>query len=76
MTEIQDDPLILTTEQLSKKIGVSPTTLVNWRRNKVLPFMKIGLVVRYDLADVLAALRCHQINARQPIKATGEEAAR
>lgn len=76
MTETQDYTLLLTTEQLSKKLGISPTTLVNWRRSKVLPFIKVGLVVRYDLADVLAALRCHQISARQPDKATGKEGAR
>jgi excisionase family DNA binding protein len=75
-TETQDYTLLLTTEQLSKKLGISPTTLVNWRRSKVLPFIKIGLVVRYDLADVLSTLRSHQINARQPAKAADKEAAK
>jgi excisionase family DNA binding protein len=44
-------------DQLAAAIGVSRRTVDQWRADGVVPYIKVGSVVRFDLADVLAALR-------------------
>jgi excisionase family DNA binding protein len=44
-------------DQLAAAIRVSRRTIDQWRADGVLPYIKVGAVVRFDLADVLAALR-------------------
>lgn len=48
--------LILDTDQLMIKLGVTRPTLAKWRREGRIPFIQIGSVVRYDLDKVLEAL--------------------
>ena len=44
-------------DQLAAAIRVSRRTVDQWRADGVVPYIKVGSVVRFDLADVLAALR-------------------
>ena len=44
-------------DQLAAAIRVSRRTVDQWRADGVLPYIKVGAVIRFDLADVLAALR-------------------
>jgi excisionase family DNA binding protein len=44
-------------DQLAAAIRVSRRTIDQWRADGILPYIKVGAVVRFDLADVLAALR-------------------
>ncbi|WP_353890996.1 helix-turn-helix domain-containing protein [Algoriphagus sediminis] len=48
--------LILTTDQLMLKLGVTRPTLSKWRKEGRIPFIQEGSVVRYDLEKVLEAL--------------------
>lgn len=45
---------LLTTEELAALLGLHPATLRAWRSNAspVIPYVRIGGSVRYDLADV------------------------
>jgi len=47
---------ILTTQQLAKELSVSERTIYNWRSMGVIPFIKLGNVVRFDYRRVVAAL--------------------
>lgn len=47
---------ILDTDQLMAKLGVTRPTLSKWRKEKRIPFIQVGSVVRYDLEKVLEAL--------------------
>jgi excisionase family DNA binding protein len=54
VTPLMADPEYLTRKQVRALIGVSNTTLNNWRKNGTLPACKIGAQVRYVKADVIA----------------------
>lgn len=48
---------LLTEEQLAERIGVTGRCVRDWRSRKILPFLKIGRVVRFEADEVEAALR-------------------
>ena len=43
--------------QMAKAASVSCRTLDEWRANGVIPYFKIGKIVRFDLNSVMAVLR-------------------
>ena len=47
-------PQLLTPQDVADRLGVSTTTLSTWRCTKryPLPYVKVGRLVRYRLADV------------------------
>jgi excisionase family DNA binding protein len=47
----------ITRHELAAHCGLSLRTIDELTRNRVLPFLKIGKAVRYDLMEVEAALR-------------------
>jgi hypothetical protein len=49
-------PIFITKAQLSEAIATSPRTIDSWRERGIIPFIKIGGVVRFDLAKVKAAM--------------------
>ena len=51
---------ILDTDQLMAKLGVTRPTLSKWRKEKRIPFIQVGSVVRYDLDKVLEALETNK----------------
>jgi predicted site-specific integrase-resolvase len=50
--------------RIAKHYQVSVRTVDNWMRTGVIPFVKIGGVVRFDPAKVAAALAKFEINCR------------
>jgi excisionase family DNA binding protein len=44
-------------DQLAATLRVSRRTVDQWRADGVVSYIKVGAVVRFDLADVLAELR-------------------
>jgi hypothetical protein len=64
-------------------LSVSPRTLRYWRRRRIIPFLKVGALVMYDLDDVLHALKTFKREAcskggedytHKPRKKTGTKA--
>jgi excisionase family DNA binding protein len=51
---VAQDPV--TQKELCGHLGVTPQTLIRWKKRKKIPFIKVGRTVRYNLGDVLAAL--------------------
>jgi hypothetical protein len=51
------DPKLVRERECADAFRVSVRTLRYWRRRKVIPFLKVGALVMYDLEEVLAALR-------------------
>jgi hypothetical protein len=49
-------PILITKAQLSKAIATSPRTIDSWREKGIIPFIKVGGIVRFNLAKVMAAL--------------------
>ena len=49
-------PSLLTPQDVADRLGVSTTTLSTWRCTKryPLPYVKVGRLVRYRLADIEA----------------------
>ncbi len=56
---------LLAPEEVSKLIGVPVSTLAQWRyRKRGLPFLRLGRLVRYDLADVESYLQTCRVRVR------------
>lgn len=53
----------LTSNQVAKWLGVSLRTLLNLRRRHVIPYIKIGRLVRFDRLQVEAALGDYTVEA-------------
>jgi excisionase family DNA binding protein len=52
-------PVYLNKKQVAQRLNVSARTVDNLMRNGVLPYRKLGRLVRFELADVDAHLRVH-----------------
>jgi excisionase family DNA binding protein len=48
---------LINKKQMAQKLCVTARTLENWMREGFVPYIKIGRCVRYDLEDVMAALK-------------------
>lgn len=46
---------------IAREIKVSPRTIDNYMARRVIPFIRIGRVVRFDVARVKAALRRFEV---------------
>lgn len=53
----------LTPEQLAQRLNVSRRCLGNWARDRIIPMVKIGRICRFDLPQVMAALKHHEQEA-------------
>jgi len=53
----------LTPEQMAQKLNVSRRCLGTWARDRIIPMIKIGRVCRFDLPQVMAALKHHEQGA-------------
>jgi excisionase family DNA binding protein len=52
---------LLNRKEISKLIGVHHLTVYRWTRSGVIPSYKCGRLLRYDLQEVLEALKQHNI---------------
>lgn len=50
----------LTPEQMAQRLNVSRRCLGTWARDRIIPMIKIGRVCRFDLPQVMAALKQHE----------------
>lgn len=57
-------PEILDGDELIEKLGITRQTLARWRKQKRIPFIQAGAVIRYDLNKVLEALEKKKGGAR------------
>jgi phage terminase Nu1 subunit (DNA packaging protein) len=57
-------PPLLTKKQLAEHCSVSTRCLDNWMRDSIVPFRKIGKLVRFDLDAVEEALRRFNVPAK------------
>jgi hypothetical protein len=55
---------LTTTAELSKALRTSKQTIATWRSRGIIPYIKIGYVIRYDLGRVLAALQKREVRAK------------
>jgi excisionase family DNA binding protein len=55
---------LLTTPELAEKLRVNRNTIVIWAKNGQIPSVRLGSkTLRYDLAEVLAALKANSAKA-------------
>ena len=50
------EPFLVTRDQLAVAVVTSARTIDNWREQGIIPFIKVGGVVRFDVAKVKHAL--------------------
>ena len=61
MPDTETEQKLLTTRELSRALQTSPGTIATWRLRKIIPYIKIGYIIRYDLERVLAALEKREV---------------
>lgn len=49
-------PEIINTEELCKRLDISEPTAIKWRRKKKIPFFTIGTAIRYNWPEVVKFL--------------------
>jgi len=54
-------PKYLTPQELSKMLGVSVFTVYGWTSSRVIPFVKLGRLVRFEGSKITAWLKQKQI---------------
>ena len=57
-------PEYLDTKQLAAALNVSTRTIDKWRETRAIPFLKLGYIIRFDLASVKRALEQHIVSAK------------
>lgn len=50
--------------QLAKHYGVSRSTIERWMHDKVIPYVKIGGTIRFNLAEVERALAVFRVASK------------
>ena len=48
---------LLTRTQLAERLNISHRTVDDWRERGLIPYLKIGGVIRFDFGQVMAGLR-------------------
>jgi excisionase family DNA binding protein len=61
----RSDLAYMTSTEVADLLGVSLRTVVNLRRRRVLPHIKIGRLVRFSREQVELALRSYTVNELQ-----------
>jgi|HubBroStandDraft_6_1064221.scaffolds.fasta_scaffold24055_2 excisionase family DNA binding protein len=54
---------LLTEEEIAAKIGVTPRCIRDWRNRRIIPFLKIGRILRFNQGDVAQALQQYKREA-------------
>ena len=62
MTNKAETRRLDTIGDVSRALQVSERTIQNWMKRKMIPYLKIGRNVRFDLNEVLKALAKFEIN--------------
>ena len=58
ITEINNSPKYVTSLELADFLRITPRTLANWRRRRVIPFLRLNArKIVYDLNEVERELR-------------------
>ena len=60
-----EQPLFLNKSQLAQAIPASKRTIDYWRQRGYIPYLKVGGIVRFDLAKVLEALARFEVRERR-----------
>lgn len=54
------DEKLIREKKCADAVSVSVRTLRYWRRRRIIPFLKVGALVMYDLDEVLQALKTYK----------------
>ena len=47
-----DKPGLMTRREVAQYLGVSPLTIYGWTSKKVIPFRKVGRLLRFDKSEI------------------------
>ena len=63
MPEVNQAPQLIDAGQVAKMLKVSRSTVFAWARQGLLPSVKMGRCVRFDLVDVRTFIRARRTGA-------------
>lgn len=56
MEKLQSTPRIVDAKELQNILGISEASLVRYKKKGIIPFLRIGGSIRYNLDNVLRSL--------------------
>lgn len=64
MTEITNNNEWRSKKEIAAHFGIGLRTVTDWMRRRIMPFVKVGGVVRFCVPDCEAAVRKYLVNSR------------
>ena len=52
-------------KEVAAHFGIGLRTVTDWMRRRLIPFVKVGHVVRFNLSDCETAIRNYQVNSKK-----------
>ena len=52
-------------KEIALHFGIGLRTVTDWMRRRILPFVKVGRVVRFHLPDCEEAVRKYQVSSKE-----------
>lgn len=62
------EPILVSKPQIARRYGVSIRTIQQWMEKDIIPFLKIGYMVRFDVRNCDAAIQKYAIKRRRSLK--------
>jgi excisionase family DNA binding protein len=51
--------------EVAAHFGIGKRTVTDWMRRRLIPFVKVGHVVRFNLLDCESAIRNYQVKSKE-----------
>jgi excisionase family DNA binding protein len=64
MSEVANEGTWHSKKQIADHFGIGLRTVTDWMRRRIIPFVKVGHVVRFSLADCEIAIRKYKVSAK------------
>jgi excisionase family DNA binding protein len=64
MNEVVNESNWHSKKQIADHFGIGLRTVTDWMRRRIIPFVKVGHVVRFSLADCEGAIRKYQVKSK------------
>lgn len=65
MSDTTTQPKWHNKKQVAAHFGIGLRTVTDWMRRRLIPFTKVGNVVRFNLSDCEGAIRKYQVNSKE-----------
>ena len=65
MSEITTEAKWHSKKEIAAHFGIGLRTVTDWMRRRLIPFTKVGHVVRFNLSDCESAIRKYEVRSKE-----------